>query len=100
MKTQMAAGPSIDVEFFAKLQALFDEYPHVGQRYSVAVLCDEIGGVPIDYSTQHAVSRVQGNRIVTEVRDNPKVKPNRKFHACCEWRYYDGRWRCIRQCLE
>jgi hypothetical protein len=56
--------------------------------------------VPVDFSTQHAVSRVEGDRVVTEFCDHSDVKPKRRFHACCEWHYYNGRWRCIRQCLE
>jgi hypothetical protein len=100
MKTQIAAGPVFDVAFFAKLRAVFDEYPDVGQKYSVHFLHDEIGGVPVDFSKKYAASRVEGDRIVTEFRDNSELTRKGSIRACCEWRYYDGRWQCIRQCLE
>lgn len=100
MKAREAAGPDVDVDFFNELRTVFDKYPNVARKYSVRWLHNEISNLKIDFDKQQGVSRVEGNRIVTEFRDISDPTIASSHHACCEWRKSGFRWTCVRQCEE
>jgi len=99
MEAKAAAGPDVDVAFFNELRAVFDKYPDAAPKYAIRSPHQEIGKLKIDFAKQHAVSRVEGTRIITEFENTPDPMAA-SHHACCEWYKSGGRWRCVRQCLE
>jgi hypothetical protein len=97
-KAKITAGPTVDTGFFKDLAEVFDRYPDEARKYAVRTITLETEVLRIDFDKQHAVSRVEGNRIVTAFHDRgEKVKSS--HHACCEW-VKNGRWTCIHQCEE
>lgn len=100
MNPRETAGPDVDADFFDALGTVFEKYPDVAQKYSIRRLHHERGNLKIDFDKQYGVSRVDGNRIVTEFRDTSELTVASSHRACCEWRKSGGRWRCIFQCLE
>ena len=100
MNPQETAGPDVDVDFFEALRTVFEKYPDVAQKYSIRRLHHEFGKLKIDFDKQIGVSRVDGNRIVTEFRGISDTTIASSHHACCQWHRSGGRWRCVFQCLE
>ena len=100
MKATAAAGPDVDVDLFNELRTVFEKYPDAARKYSICSLHHELSNLKIDFDKQQGLSRVEGNRIVTEFRDIAGPTIASSHHACCEWRKSGFRWTCVRQCLE
>lgn len=96
MDANQAAEPDVDVAFFNELRTVFEKYPDAAQKYSISVR----NNLKVDLNKQNGVSRVEGNRIITEFRDISDLKIASSHHACCERYLSGGRWKCARWCLE
>ncbi|MGW3550732.1 hypothetical protein ACWDLL_07655, partial [Streptomyces griseoincarnatus] len=70
-------GTKADTAFFREITDVFAKHPEAAQKYALASLALE-KQLGIDYGRQHAVSRIEDGRIVTEFYDRetgPQVTP-------------------------
>ena len=99
MEAKEAAGPEVDIQLFNELRSVFERYPDAAHKYAIRWMHQEIK-LKIDFEKQTAVSRVEGNRIVTEFQSLSESATTARHHGCCEWYQSGGRWKCVRQCPE
>ncbi|MFH8384742.1 hypothetical protein ACH4E7_28015 [Kitasatospora sp. NPDC018058] len=99
MTRKTRCGPERDPEFFKDLAAVFAKHPDTSRRYSVQCLHGETEVLKVDFKKQIGLSRIEGDRIVTEFRnrdefeDDPEDEP-----LCCEWAGEAPHMFCIRYC--
>jgi hypothetical protein len=98
-KAKTVAGPTVDTAFFDDLAEVFDRYPDMARKYAVRDLTIERDVLHIDFEKQHAVTHIDGKRIITEFHDRDEKVVRSSHHACCEW-IKNGRWSCVQQCIE
>ncbi|MFD8479537.1 hypothetical protein [Kitasatospora sp. NPDC059673] len=68
MTHKAKCGPRRDPEFFEDVAAVFAKHPEVSKRYAIECLAAETDVLKVDFRKQVGVSRVEGDRIVTEFR--------------------------------
>ncbi|MFC5661472.1 hypothetical protein ACFP3U_00595 [Kitasatospora misakiensis] len=101
MATERAVGSAVDAAFFEAVGEVFMRYPDLKTKYAVVSLALE-AEMGIDFERQHGVSRVEGDRIVTEFVDRDRPIPRSVTAGiparicleedaqgnCLEWWYY------------
>ncbi|MFJ5553506.1 hypothetical protein [Streptomyces sp. NPDC093225] len=101
MATEHAVGSAADTALLDAVGEVFMRYPELAKKYAITRLALE-GEMGIDFERQHGVSRVEGDRIVTEFvdRDKPvkrsgtagipaRICLEEDSHGnCLEWWYY------------
>ncbi|MFD8479536.1 hypothetical protein [Kitasatospora sp. NPDC059673] len=86
MTHKAQCGPERDPEFFRELDAVFAKHPDSSRRYAVRCLATEVEVLKVDFTKQVGVSRIEGDRIVTEFRSREDfIDGGEDEPACCEW---------------
>ncbi|MFD5377525.1 hypothetical protein ACFWJE_24395 [Streptomyces griseoincarnatus] len=77
-------GAKADTAFFREITDVFAKHPEAAQKYALASLAleEQLG---IDYGRQHAVSRIEDGRIVTEFHDRETGPQVIRASACIKW---------------
>ncbi|GGT56294.1 hypothetical protein GCM10010271_70180 [Streptomyces kurssanovii] len=72
----MATSQDVQSEaaFFDAISAVFKEHPEAAGKYAIAKLSME-EKLGVDFDRQCGVSRVEGDRIITEFVDRPSPEP-------------------------
>ncbi|ART71238.1 hypothetical protein BTO20_24230 [Mycobacterium dioxanotrophicus] len=90
-------GPTVDVEFFTEVWKAFDKYPDARQKYSISTLPLQAKRLGVNLQTDEAVTRYDGDRIITEFEPR---QARRAHHMCCEWSEPHHWGSCVRWCQE
>ncbi|MFI9788784.1 hypothetical protein ACIHEI_35540 [Kitasatospora sp. NPDC051984] len=94
MTHKARCGPERDPEFFRELDAVFAKHPGTSRRYSVRCLAVEAEVLKVDFTKQVGLSRIEGDRIVAELRSrdafgndfgNGFGNDGEDEPRCCEW---------------
>src|SRR5215207_2526255 len=106
MTEQQTCGPEVDSQFFNELQAVFDKFPDVAQKYSIRCVVPEnekilsiLGKDPMQFDFKRRVENylIKGHQVITEYEDIGDDEPRAgSFNACCEW--HDRK--CVFECPE
>ncbi|MFE1441850.1 hypothetical protein [Streptomyces sp. NPDC058739] len=101
MATEHAVGSTADTAFLDAVGEVFMRYPELAKKYAISSLALE-AEMGIDFERQYGVSRIEGDRIVTEFVDRdtpiqrsetagipPRICLEEDSHGnCLEWWYY------------
>ncbi|MFF8939907.1 hypothetical protein ACF08O_35425 [Streptomyces paradoxus] len=79
----MTCMPDEDVEFHDAIKEVFRKYPEAQGKYALSSLALE-NRMKIDFGEKVGVSRVEGDRIVTEFRDRKSVV---RMRLCLTWNF-------------
>jgi hypothetical protein len=80
----MADAPDEDMEFRYAIKEVFLKYPEAQRKYALSSLAleEQMG---IDLDRQVGVSRVDGNKIITEFEN--RDSPRRRTGICVKWNF-------------
>ncbi|MFD9933160.1 hypothetical protein ACFWZ6_08510 [Streptomyces massasporeus] len=88
----MACMPTEDVEFHDAIKEVFRRYPEAQGKYALASL-DLENEMKINFDEKVGVSRIEGDKIITEFKDRESVirmqiclKWNFDYTECLHWR--------------
>ncbi|MFF0297971.1 hypothetical protein ACFYS8_34395 [Kitasatospora sp. NPDC004615] len=85
MTHKAKCGPERDPEFFKDVAEVFAKHPGASRRYSVRCLAAVTEALGVDFTKQVGVSRVEGDRIVTEFRSRDEFPhEGEEEPPCCE----------------
>jgi hypothetical protein len=79
----MACMPTEDVEFHDAIKEVFRRYPEARGKYALASL-DLENEMKIDFDEKVGVSRIEGDKIITEVKDRKSVI---RMQICLKWNF-------------
>jgi hypothetical protein len=83
MAEEYKCGPETDADFFNELGAVFDKFPDAAQKYSIHCMSYEKDRLGVDFAKQIAISRIEGNQMITEFQDIGYEGPSARFP--CSW---------------
>lgn len=95
-------GPERDPGFFEDLAGVFAKHPDAAGRYSIGCMRRETEVMKIDFNKQVGLSRIEGDRMITEYRDRSNADvpgeslPNGPF--CCQWVLLGNHFHCTVKC--
>ncbi|MFF0297972.1 hypothetical protein ACFYST_31690 [Kitasatospora sp. NPDC004614] len=99
MTHKAKCGPERDPEFFKDVAEVFAKHPGASRRYSVRCLALEAEVLGVDFTKQVGVSRIEGDRIVTEFRSRDEFGNGEDEPPCCEFGGDPPHEFCVRYCL-
>jgi hypothetical protein len=79
----MACMPTEDVEFHQAIKEVFLRYPEAQGKYALSSLALE-NRIPVDFEKKIGVSRVEGDKIITEFKDRKSVV---RMQICLKWNF-------------
>ncbi|MEU9010962.1 hypothetical protein AB0D12_14505 [Streptomyces sp. NPDC048479] len=98
------AGPEADAAFFKDVEAVMAKHPEAAKKYSIRYIGAETEALKIDFGKQVGVSRLEGERLITEFIDRDTVQSEDGDPAdlggrfCCEWVRTETRLICVKIC--
>ncbi|MFF8016714.1 hypothetical protein [Streptomyces sp. NPDC007929] len=79
----MGCMPTEDAEFHNAIKEVFLRYPEAQGKYALSSLALE-NRIPVDFDKKVAVSRIEGDKIITEFKDRKSVI---RMQLCLKWNF-------------
>ncbi|MDX2545632.1 hypothetical protein ACOT81_44180 [Streptomyces sp. WI04-05B] len=83
-----------DADFFADVTDVFRKHPEAAQNYALASMVLE-RQMKIDFTRKHGMSRVDGDRIVTEFNDRETDPEVLRARLCVKWELHGQDLECV-----
>lgn len=73
-----------DTEFLAEIAEVFRKHPEAARTYGLTSFALE-HMMGVDYARKYGVSRIEGDRIITEFLDRKKDPPVQRARLCVKY---------------
>jgi hypothetical protein len=88
-----ACGPTVDVQFFAEIEAVFQRYPEMAKKYAIACCDHERDIMRINVRDMVGIKRIENDKIITEFKARSEIeKDGPEPRTCCLW---GDRFQCL-----